>query len=601
MPAPLKLHPEADPRLAKSFKNFLWKTWQSLDFEAPTPLQYDMATYLQYGGNRKVLMAFRGAAKSYITVPYCLWNLYRDQNYKVLTTSATGGFAANNAQFAYKMISEFEWLAWLQPRPDQRQSALQFDVNGATAAKDASFCAVGMFGQITGRRADLIVPDDSETPNTSDTEPARGDLRRAIAEFGAVIKPNGEITYLGTAQHEETIYLELEAKGYALRMWPAIYPKPDEMKRYGHRLAPMIVKDLEDNPQLSETSTEPGRFSETDLMQREVDFGTLEFDRQFRLWLDAGTLDINPLKLSLLSVLDLTPDGGVPAKVAWSSMKDYRIDDINVDCKGGDHIFRPLEVADFGKPDSVKCYVDPAGSGKDETTWTIAAVRASRVFLLHQGASLEGSSDSVLQEIAEACKKWKTNEIVIESNFGMGMFGALLRPKLSEIKFNVTITEERVGNKQKEVRILDSLQPLMGNHRLIVNAGVLRDDYHVDYKQVEDGKKRFYRLTYQMTRITRTKGAIAHDDRVDGLSGVVRRFIEFMRIETAEAEKDIAARAWDKEIEKLIAARKKQGLPLFGADQVKGALASLHGGGAKGKKPRGSSAAMKPFRGKRGK
>lgn len=583
MPAPLKLHPEADPRLANSFKNFLWKTWHSLGFTDPTPLQYDMADYLQFGGNRKVMMAFRGAAKSYITVPYCLWNLYRNQDIKVLATSATGKFAANNAQFAYTMLTSFDWLAWLKPRSDQRQSALEFDVNGSTPAKDASFAAVGMFGQITGRRSDLIVPDDAETPNTSDTEGSRADLRRAIEEFGAVIKPGGEITYLGTAQHEDTIYLELEDKGYALRMWPAIYPKPEHMAKYGSRLAPMLVRDLEENPHLAGTSTEPTRFDEPDLEQRQIDFGSLEWERQFLLWLDAGAATSKQLRLSQATVMDLTPDGGVPASVQWSSMKDYKIVDIEADYKTGDGLFGPAEAKDFGKPDGTVCIIDPSGAGHDETSWTIGSVKNARVFAQWQGASLDGTSDDVLTQIAADCKKWGVQEIIIESNFGQGMLSALLRPKLQEIKHNVTITEKAAGKVSKEVRIVNALQPVLSAHRLVINADLLRNDYNIPYTSVKDGRRRFYRLTYQLTRITREKDVIAFDDRVETLANLVSHFQEHLRQRTEDAEKRDQEQKLQDEADKIIATRKKQGLTLFGLEKEK-SLVGMHNKGRTGSK-----------------
>ena len=218
------------------FPNFLWKAWKTIDLPKPTPLQYDFCEYLDAGavglnpnveGDRKILMAFRGASKSYVTTAFAVCCLRRDRTERILVTSATAKFAGGIATFAYSMVRGFDWLADMKPSNEQRQSALAFDVAGAPAAKDESFASEGIFGQITGRRATKIIGDDLETPNTSETETARSDLRKRMGEFGALLIPGGGIYLLGTAQTEDTVYKEWsEEKGFELRIWPIVYAPP---------------------------------------------------------------------------------------------------------------------------------------------------------------------------------------------------------------------------------------------------------------------------------------------------------------------------------------------------------------------------------------
>lgn len=566
-----------DP-LKADFKNFLWKAWMTLFGNAPSQLQYDMADWLQYGGgnSRDILMGFRGAAKSYIVVVYCLWCLWCDRDEIILTVSATSKFAGNNAHFAYQLINTFDWLADLKPRGDQRQSALAFDVNGAKPKKSESFCAESLFGQITGRRATKIVPDDVEIPSTSDTEGKRQLLLDRYGELGgAILLPGGAIKTLGTAQTEQTLYLELvNSRGYSMRMFPIQYPEIADLPKYGSFLAPRISQALMENPELAGTSTEPGRFDEADIAARRLEWGLIEFSRQFNLHLDAGAGNASPLKLRDLIVLDWGPPlPGEPLKLppelTWMPSEATAVPGIEVDSLNGDSkVYLPANVSApdlWMKADWVKCWVDPSGGGTDETTWTIVAHLSGRGFLCHQGADLRGHSKPVLDAIARDCKLWGVSNVKVEGNFGQDMFATLLIPAFAEVNHPVLVESESAGQALKEKRIVDQLEPVITAHRMVVNLRVLKADFHVDYPEVEAGKRRFYRLTYQLTRITRLKGSVKHDDRVEGMANAAGMLTSLLRQETEEAQKANKAKMVEREAQRMAELRKSQGLPTFGA------------------------------------
>jgi hypothetical protein len=571
------------------FPNFLWKAWKTIGLPQPTPLQYDFCEYLDSGGigldparegDRKILMAFRGASKSYVTTAFAVCKLRRDRTERILVTSATAKFAGGIATFAYSMVRGFDWLADMKPGNDQRQSALAFDVAGAPQAKDESFASEGIFGQITGRRATTIIGDDLETPNTSETETARADLRKRVGEFGAIILPGGSIYLLGTAQTEDTIYKEYaEEKGFELRIYPIVYPTPsidpkqDELVKYGPRLAPMIAKGLEANPELAGTSTEPSRFTELDIAARRKLWGKTEFDRQFKMFLDAGVGKGNPLKLRDLVVMELgapkatDPHLLLPSEVTYNPMPANRWD-IKVDALTGDsHLYAPSHTDIWVPAEEIVCFVDPSGEGNDETTWTIGAGLLGRVFVLFQGASTDGHSSDVMKAIAADCKRWRVQTVKVESNFGQGMFGELLQPHFSDIQHPVAIEDERVGQVSKEKRIVATLEPLTTDHRLVVSADLLRRDFEVDYEDIEAAKRRYHRLTYQITRMTKQKGCVPFDDRVDSLAGLAKHFVGVLQRQLAKASEDGKVRAIEREAEEMIALRKAQGLPLFGLDR----------------------------------
>jgi hypothetical protein len=571
------------------FPNFLWRAWKTIGLPPPTPLQYDFAEYLDAGaigldptheGDRKILMAFRGASKSYVTTAFAVCCLRRDRTERILVTSATAKFAGGIATFAYSMVRNFDWLADMKPSNEQRQSALAFDVAGAPPQKDESFASEGIFGQITGRRATKIIGDDLETPNTSETEGAREDLRKRMGEFGAIILPGGGIYLLGTAQTEDTVYREwTEEKGFELRIYPIVYPTPDtdpkrdELVKYGPRLAPFVRKALEANPELAGTSVEPSRFSEVDILARRKLWGRTEFDRQFKMFLDAGVGKGNPLKLRDLVVMELAapkpsdPDFRLPSEMVFNPLPVNRWD-IEVDSLTGDsHLYAPAGADIWVPAEQVACIIDPSGEGRDETTWTIGAGLLGRVFALHQGADTEGFSAGVMKRIAADCKRWRVQTVSIEKNFGQGMFGELLQPHLQAISWACEIIEENAGRQQKEKRIVGTLEPLMTDHRLVVSAQLLRDDFQVDYEDVEAAKRRYHRLTYQLTRMTTSKGCVPFDDRADGLAGLGKFFVGMLMRQLAKASEEGKVRAIEKEAEALIELRKSQGLPLFGLDK----------------------------------
>lgn len=579
-------------------KNFLFKSWRSLGLPDPSPLQYDFMEYVNDhrawrqiqdevkadllngtslgDGARKILMAFRGAAKTYVVTVNSVYRLRENPLEEVLVVSATDNYASAISTMAFNMVTKFDWLAPdMAPSAAQRQSALSFDVRGARqASKDASFTARGIFGQITGLRSTLILGDDLETPNTSETELKRTQLRHRMSELGgAIIKPGGDIIILGTAQNEQTVYKEYaEEKGYELRIYPIVYPKAEEVsKRYGTRLAPFIQGPLTENPLLAGTSTE-ARFTERDIDKRKVEWGTTEFERQFKMWMDAGSDRLYPLKLKDLIVFEFTPPNPatgnklhLPAQIVWTPLRDQRVRDLQLDALPGDSaVYAPMSMDVLLPAEEVICQIDPSGEGDDETTWSIIAGLSGRVFLCHQGSSLEGATEATLASIASDCALWGVSTVKIESNFGQGMMASLLQPHLKKAGCTAEVVSERARQVQKERRIVETLEPLITSHRLVVNSGVFRKDFDITYKSVEEAKRRFYRLTYQLTRLTKAKGALRHDDRVDGLAAGCDHFAERLQEALDKAEGRSRDEAIQAEAEKIVAARKAAGLPVVG-------------------------------------
>ena len=148
-------------RAKQDFRVFLYMVWDAINLPEPTPIQYDIAYNLQYPPNdRFIIEGFRGVAKSFITCAYAVWVLWRDPQEKVLIVSASKDRADANAVFIKRIIHTLPFLAELKARQGQRDTQNLFDVGLATPDISPSVKSVGITGQITGSRADLLLADD---------------------------------------------------------------------------------------------------------------------------------------------------------------------------------------------------------------------------------------------------------------------------------------------------------------------------------------------------------------------------------------------------------------------------------------------------------
>jgi hypothetical protein len=503
------------PRTPKDLRNFLFIAWKFLGLPEPTPLKYEMAHFLQTGPSRACLLAYRGIGKSWITSIHCLHELDWDPQKRLLVVSASKERADAFAIFSRRLIDEMPELIHLQPRVGQRDSRVSFDVAPALADHAPSVKAAGITGQITGSRANEIVLDDVEVPNNSDTQVARGKLSESVKEVEYIIKPGGRIRFLGTPQTEESIYNDLEERGYRKLIIPARYPTAKQRENYGPALSPMIASQLEGDPALEGQPTDPERFGELELVERESSVGRSGFNLQYQLDTTLSDAERYPLKLADLCVTDLDPDLG-PEKVVWSSSPEFSLGALpNVGFRG-DGYFRPMRVVgDLIPYEGAIMGVDPSGRGKDETTWFVVKYLNGQLFLLDFGASRDGYTDAVLTGIAQCAKRQKVGRILVEDNFGGGMFTKLLVPHLRTI--HPCTTEDVTHSKQKELRIIDTLEPVMNQHKLIVDKRLIMQDY-LSTESLPAEQQQRYRLFYQLTRVTKERGALVQDDRLDGLA-----------------------------------------------------------------------------------
>jgi hypothetical protein len=537
-----------DPLVLADFRNFVFRLWEHLGLPSPTVMQYDIALYLQHGPERRIIEAFRGVGKSWLTAAYVLWRLLRNPEERVLVVSASKDRADAFTTFVRRLIEEMPLLQHLKPRRDQRDSNLAFDVGPSSAHQAPSVRSVGITGQLTGGRASIIVADDVETPKNSLTALMRERLAELVKEFDAVLTPGGEIVYLGTPQCEMSLYNELPQRGYDCRIWPARYPDAKRRSFYGPKLAPIIAESLKANPKLAEechgrgAPTDPERFDDVDLMKREASYGRSGFALQFMLDTSLSDQDRYPLRLSDLMVMGLTTESG-PVRVVWGSGPDQVHEQLPCPGLRGDRWHRPIFVhKDFVAYQGAVLFIDPSGRGKDETSYAVVKMLNGLLYVLEVGGFKDGYTDAVLEALALVAKKHAVNHVLVESNFGDGMFTKLLTPWL--VKHHPVTTEEIHHTGQKERRIIDTLEPAFNQHRVVFAESVVLEDVK--------GEDVDYSLLHQLTRITRDKGALAHDDRAEALAGAVAYWVEQMDRDVQAAAEEHRQAQIDEALERFM-------------------------------------------------
>ena len=537
-----KKHKTIYDQLREDFRFFLTAVWTHLDLPQPTRAQLCIAEYLQNGPKRLQIQAFRGVGKSWITAAFVLWTLYNDPNKKIMVVSASKDRADSFSIFCQRLILEVPWMSQLKPKnDDQRWSRVSFDVGPAAPHQAPSVKSVGITGQLTGSRADLMVLDDVEVPNNSMTELQREKLLQLVTECESILTPKSDsrIMFLGTPQTTFTVYNKLRERNYKPFVWPARYPRKVAM--YDGLLSPQLAADLENEKDLSWKPTDT-RFLEEDLLERESAMGRSNFMLQFMLDTSLSDAEKFPLKFADLIVTPVNPTHA-PENIIWCSDPDNILKDLPCVGLPGDYYYKPMQTqGEWQEYSETICSVDPSGRGSDETVACIISQLNGIMYLHEIYASTDGYSDNTLLDILKLCRKYKASTLLIESNFGDGIVSELFRKHCINTKTLINIEETR-ANVRKEDRIIDSLEPVFNQHRLVVDPKVIKWDYESGAERPTETRFQ-YMLGYQVSRMCREKGAVKHDDRIDSLAQGVKWFTDALAISAKDAIKTRRDQEW---------------------------------------------------------
>lgn len=544
------------------FRVFLRQVWDWLELPEPTPVQNDIAKWLQTSEDKRiVLCAFRGVGKSYITAAFIVWLLFLNPDLKIMVVSANGDYAAEISKFIKKIIYGIDWLHHLIPKSSEDRVDL-WTVASAKPSKDPSVKSVGITGQLTGSRADIILFDDVEVPKNSQTHHARERLASLVTEASDVLKPDdaSRIIYLGTPQVEDSLYIKLLDRGYKMRVYPSEIPEKPE--NYGgvvnsaaNRLAPFVKRRIKAEWSPGEP-IDPKRFDREELLERKIDKGIAGYALQFMLDVNPTAGDKRPLKLKNLIITDIDPDLA-PVKMVWSQDRQHRIEDLRAGGMDGDFYVGPAFVSEERqKWGGTLMSIDPSGKGSDETAYAITRYMYGMIYLVEVGGFLDGYGEDTLMTLARRAAHHKVNWWVAEENYGGGMFTNLLKPYMAR-EWTLDDGSKRRGGShdedfnawsrgQKEIRMLDVLEPVLANHRMVVDRRVIESDIT---QQLDDPH---YSFVWQLTRMERLKGALPHEDRLEAVAIGASYWTEKMDRDRDRAVEVVKERARDEEIQQFI-------------------------------------------------
>ena len=535
------MHTEAlQNNLKSDFRYFLTAIWSHLKLPPPTRAQLCIAQYLQKGPKRLQIQAFRGVGKSWITAAFVLWTLYNDPDKKIMVVSASKDRADSFSIFCQRLVLEVPWLAHLKPKSDdQRWSRVSFDVGPAKPHQAPSVKSVGITGQLTGSRADVMILDDVEVPGNSMTELMREKLLQLCTEAESILTPkhDSRIMYLGTPQTTFTIYRKLAERNYRPFVWPARVPR--KLDNYEGLLAPQLQDDIEGGAEAWDV-TDPDRFNDDDLIEREAAMGRSNFMLQFMLDTTLSDAEKFPLKMADLIVTSVNPTTA-PESIVWCSDPQNIIKEAPTVGLPGDYFYSPMQLqGQWDDYSETICSIDPSGRGSDETAATYISQRNGFLYVHEMRAYKDGYSDNTLLDILRGCRKYKVSKLLIETNFGDGIVAELFKKHLVQTKQNIDVEEVR-ANVRKEDRIIDALEPVLNQHRLVIDRGLIDWDYNSN-KDAPPEERLLYMLFYQFSRMCREKGAVKHDDRLDSLAQGVKYFTDAMAI---SANQEIAKRKFE--------------------------------------------------------
>jgi hypothetical protein len=205
--------PPAGGRIGRvpGFGEFVW-VWDRQQGLKTARVHLTMARWLERawgrGETRLLLQAFRSAGKSSLVGLFCAWLLGRDPDLRILVLAAEQALAVKMVRQVRAVVERHPFLAALRPEKAQEWAADRFTVERPGVLRDPSVLARGVTANVTGSRADVVICDDVEVPNTCDTAEKRAELRRRLAEIDYLLVPGGLQLFVGTPHTYFTIYAD---------------------------------------------------------------------------------------------------------------------------------------------------------------------------------------------------------------------------------------------------------------------------------------------------------------------------------------------------------------------------------------------------------
>jgi hypothetical protein len=184
--------------------------WNQMQNQTTPSIHLRILRWLEHSwkisDTRLLLMAFRSCGKSTCVAIFCAWLLYQNPDLRIIVMAADDMLARKMVRNVRRILERHPLTLRLLPKKVDQWASDRFTVERQTELRDPSMLARGVGSNVTGSRADIIIYDDVEVPNTSMTAESRIDLRERLNESRFILTPQGLQIYVGTPHTYDTIY-----------------------------------------------------------------------------------------------------------------------------------------------------------------------------------------------------------------------------------------------------------------------------------------------------------------------------------------------------------------------------------------------------------
>lgn len=475
------------------------ETWNAVQGMETPPVHCRIADWLQAcwdnGDTKMLLMAFRSCGKSTLVGLFCAWLLWRDADLRILVLAAESTLAGKMVRNIKKIIERHPFTKSLKPSNPDQWAADRFTIKREAELRDPSVLAAGITGNITGSRADLVIYDDVEVPNTSRSIDLRDDLRERIAESHFTLAAGGRQIFVGTPHTYFSIYADA----------PRI--ELDEETAFLNDFKRLEVPILDDRGQ----SAWPERYRAKDIEAIRIERGPNKF----------------------LSQMMLRPINVVESRLNTALLQFY-------DAPLHDHLAQNSLQLKIGEMKMVSCsaWWDPAfGAAKGDSS-VLAIVFSddkNRRYLHHLEYITVKESDErseAVQQcevIANLVMRYFVPRLAIETNGIGGFLPGTLKQVFKKYKVPCAILEKHSSEK-KSTRILEAYDALMAAKSLYVHNAVKATPYLMEMAEWQEAKSnnkddgldavagalslepmRFHRIPHTVKTLAFSGGGRAHN------------------------------------------------------------------------------------------
>ena len=428
---------------AIGFSQFVW-LWNRCQGQATPRLHLEIAEWLgrrwRDGDRRLVMLVFRSAGKSTLVGIFCAWLLVHDPNLRILVLAAEHDLARKMVRNVKRIIERHPLTRHLMPTRADQWAADQFTVRRPLTQRDASLLARGITANVTGSRADVVICDDVEVPNTCNTPGKREQLRERLAEISYILVPGGLQLYVGTPHSYYSIYAEDQRE------------ESREARPFLDGFARLCIPILDSDGR----SRWPDRFSLEKIEEVRRQTGPAKFESQ--------------MMLQPRSIEEVRLD---PARlVRYDAALEYRESNREAVLSiGGRRMVSATAWWDpaYGSPGTGDASVVAAVFVDAEGAYWLHDIR----YLSHDPSRLQETDEAtqLCRQVAAFAEQMRLPAITIETN-GLGRFlPALLRRELGAAGMACAVLE-RFSHASKEQRILDAFDPLLAAGALHAHASV---------------------------------------------------------------------------------------------------------------------------------